>query len=292
MRAAAPGKLVLTGAYAVLEGAPAIVVAVDRLVIADTARINADPPIEVCAALDGRPAPSVDASALMQDGKKLGLGSSAAALVASLGVLALVRGSDLREPGVRRVIFERAREAHAKAQGGGSGVDVAASTFGGVLSYARGRLPQPVALPEGTVLRAYFSGTSARTSELRALVDRMGPEKHAKCMDSLKTAALGAVAAILKGDRALFVASAIATGFGLDALGRAADAPIVPPSFLELGLAATKEDAAFLPSGAGGGDVGVWIGGAGPSEEFERSAAERGMRRLEISIDPAGVRAV
>ena len=35
----APGKLVLTGAYAVLEGAPAIVVAVDRYAVADASRI-------------------------------------------------------------------------------------------------------------------------------------------------------------------------------------------------------------------------------------------------------------
>lgn len=292
MRAAAPGKLVLTGAYAVLEGAPAIVVAVNRHAIADTSRINADPPIEVCAALDGRPAPSVDVSALMDSGKKLGLGSSAAALVASLGALALVRGDDLDAPTVRRLIFERAREAHAKAQRGGSGVDVAASTYGGVLSYARGRIPDRVALPEGTVLRAWFSGASARTSELRALVDRIGPQKYAKCMDSLRVAALGAAAAIVKGDRALFVASAAATGLGLEALGRVADAPIVTPAFAELGLEASKEEAAFLPSGAGGGDVGVWIGASEPSESFERLAADRGMRRLEISIDPIGVRAL
>jgi hypothetical protein len=110
-------------------------------------------------------------------------------------------------------------------------------------------------------------------------------------MDSLRVAALGAAAAVMKGDRELFIASAIATGLGLEALGRDADAPIVPPAFVELGRAASLEEGAFLPSGAGGGDAGVWIGGAEPSEEFERLAAERGMRRLEISIDPDGVRA-
>ena len=35
MRARAPGKLVLSGAYAVLEGAPALVAAVDRYAVAD-----------------------------------------------------------------------------------------------------------------------------------------------------------------------------------------------------------------------------------------------------------------
>ena len=38
MRARAPGKLVLAGAYAVLEGAPALVAAVDRFVVAETGR--------------------------------------------------------------------------------------------------------------------------------------------------------------------------------------------------------------------------------------------------------------
>jgi phosphomevalonate kinase len=78
MRAAAPGKLVVTGAYAVLEGAPAIVFAVDRLAIADTATTTDRPTAEVRAALGDRPAPSFDASALENQGTKLGLGSSAA----------------------------------------------------------------------------------------------------------------------------------------------------------------------------------------------------------------------
>ena len=38
MRARAPGKLVLSGAYSVLEGAPALVAAVDRYALADDAR--------------------------------------------------------------------------------------------------------------------------------------------------------------------------------------------------------------------------------------------------------------
>ena len=38
MIAKAPGKLVVSGAYSVLEGAPAIVVAVDRYAVADTSR--------------------------------------------------------------------------------------------------------------------------------------------------------------------------------------------------------------------------------------------------------------
>jgi phosphomevalonate kinase len=38
MIARAPGKLVLSGAYAVLEGAPALVAAIDRYAVADASR--------------------------------------------------------------------------------------------------------------------------------------------------------------------------------------------------------------------------------------------------------------
>jgi len=67
----APGKLVLTGAYAVLEGAPAIVAAVDRYAVVDTQSPG-----------------KVDVRSLHDEaGQKLGLGSSAASLVASFGAM-------------------------------------------------------------------------------------------------------------------------------------------------------------------------------------------------------------
>ena len=92
MRACAPGKLVLSGAYSVLEGAPAIVSAVDRYVCCDSARPAELITPEVRAALPaGADAPLFDASALRAEGRKLGLGSSAAILVASLAVTAEVR---------------------------------------------------------------------------------------------------------------------------------------------------------------------------------------------------------
>ena len=50
-RARAPGKLVLSGAYAVLSGAPAIVTAVSRYVIADTSQLAELVTDEVAAAL-------------------------------------------------------------------------------------------------------------------------------------------------------------------------------------------------------------------------------------------------
>ena len=63
MRARAPGKLVLSGAYAVLYGAPAIVTAVSRYAIADTGRAAEFVTPEVRAAIGDRCAPWFDANA-------------------------------------------------------------------------------------------------------------------------------------------------------------------------------------------------------------------------------------
>jgi|HubBroStandDraft_4_1064222.scaffolds.fasta_scaffold202966_2 phosphomevalonate kinase len=278
MRVIAPGKLVLTGAYAVLDGAPAIVAAVDRYAISDQ-----------------RSPANVDVSALHDDqGRKLGLGSSAASLVAALGSRALARGEDPRSARVRAEIYRAARAAHAREQGGGSGVDIAASVFGGVLRYAIGEgapVMAPVALPSELVLAAYWSGKSARTSDLRARVDALKAIKpRSSVFDRLRELAENAAASVDAGDAKAFIEWAGAFGGALGVLGGAADAPIVLPAFAELASIAEGEAAAFLPSGAGGGDIAIWLGTGRPSAAFERRAEALGLRPLTISIDQGGVR--
>ena len=276
MRVIAPGKLVLTGAYAVLEGAPAIVVAVDRYAVADV----------------GAP-DDVDVHALHDDaGRKLGLGSSAAAMVASQGARALARGEDLADPRVRANLFRGVREAHAHQQRGGSGVDVAAAVHGGALRYAtdgKEAVVRSVELPPGLILRAFWSGTSARTSELRARVDAL-LARQPLALSRLRLFATVAASAVNARDARAFVRAAGDYGRGLDALGRAADAPIVPAAFAELAALAEPDEAAFLPSGAGGGDVAVWLALAPPPPAFVERAAALGMRPLPLTVDAGGVR--
>lgn len=277
MKVRAPGKLVLTGAYAVLEGAPAVVAAVDRYATVDV----------------GSPR-EVDVRALHDEaGNKLGLGSSAASMVATEAAMAVARGQDLRDAGTRAAIFRAVREAHARSQGGGSGVDVAAAVYGGTLRYVASGADasvRPVELPRGLAFAALWSGTSARTSDLRARVDALAEPARRPVFEALEVASYEAAGAVEAGDLPLFVASARRFARALDALGRAADAPIVPPSFAELGALADREDAAFFPSGAGGGDVGVWLGASAPSTAFLARAAALSMRRLDLAIDRGGVR--
>jgi phosphomevalonate kinase len=250
VRVLAPGKLVLTGAYAVLEGAPAIVAAVDRYASADVA---APREVETCSLYD-------------EAGQKLGLGSSAASMVVT--------------------------EA-AMAEAGGSGVDVAAAVHGGILRYTASGAEasaRPVELPPGLAFAAFWSGTSARTSDLRARVDALREPARRPLLGALHAASIAAAGAVEAGDLALFVDTARRFGRALEALGRAADAPIVPPAFAELAALAGDEHAAFYPSGAGGGDVGIWLGSRSPSASFLARAGALSMRRLDLGFDRGGVR--
>jgi phosphomevalonate kinase len=299
MKIAAPGKLMLTGAYAVLHGAPAIVVAVDRFATADTDHDESSPTREVAIAFGHDGAPHVDASALFEHGRKLGLGSSAAVLVAALAARRAKRAADLSRQSVRSALFLEARAAHATSQNGGSGADVAASVFGGALRYSlseTGRAQiDPLVLPHGLHLAAFFSGTSARTTDLRAAVDALymqSSELHRVCIDELRAGTELACDAAMRGRLDLFLAAAERTRRGLGMLGDAADAPVMPDTFVKLAVAAASAGAVFLPSGAGGGDVGVFLGREAPSRSFGVLASELGFTHVPLSVDPIGVRVV
>ena len=189
--ASAPGKLVLSGEYAVLAGAPALVAAVDRRVTCTvTPRCSggwqfASTGFEAQAALsraevlsaapttlagiarrvlpaEAMPAHlhvAVDSSPCFRAGVKLGVGSSAATVVALAAALAAL-GGDMP---TLDVLYD----IHAAFQGGGSGLDVAAATTGGVIRFQERRIA-PARLPQGLHVVFVFCRTSSRTRELVA----------------------------------------------------------------------------------------------------------------------------
>jgi phosphomevalonate kinase len=274
-RARAPGKLILSGAYSVLWGAPALVTAVARFATADTTR----PPVHVSeeVALAAREgvidAPCfVDAGPLRTDDgaggtRKLGLGSSAAILSATLLAKAPALESD------RPRLFESALDLHRRAQGGGSGADVAASVFGGTLRFLRGDagpLLEPTALPAGLALTIFYADASASTQEFVAQVRRFAGGSPAAFAPLLSRARAGAEDAA----RAQ--------------LGASADVAIVTPAVAELAALAREEHGAFGPSGAGGGDVAFFAAEAGPSRRFVERAQQLGLTPLDATIHAPG----
>lgn len=289
-QASAPGKVVLSGSYSVLEGAPAIVAAVDRYVIADASRRADFVTAEVRAAIDAGSldfAPWFDASALRvtePDGssRKLGIGSSAAILVASLAAAS-------PEGASREALFEQALAAHRVAQGGGSGVDVAASVFGGILvcslNPTSGSLDvRPHALPSGTVVEVFSSPISAETRSLlrlvRAFAER-APKEYRSLMDR---SAAGANLAMRARAPSEFIEAFREQTMALGELGEKAGAPIVTPETARLAAIAESEGAAFGPSGAGGGDIALFIGAAASSDAFRAEARGAGLSPLAMQI--------
>ncbi|MBI2392686.1 MAG: hypothetical protein HYV09_24080 [Deltaproteobacteria bacterium] len=298
MIAAAPGKLFTTGAWAILDGAPAIVLAVNRYVLADGARAPLGPVrpevAEVARRLGGPP-PFVDASALESSGRKLGLGSSAAAAVASAAVMI---GGDPRETSTRRRIFVEAWRAHRAVQPRGSGGDLAASTYGGVVQVQRNGDEldvTPTALPEGVVLRAFALDRSARTSDALDRLDARRAEAG-PAMASLVAAAEAGAAATAASDARSFVKACAAHVEALARLGAALDLPLVPDEVtrardLLFGapVAESVERPVLLPSGAGGGDTVLWLSARAPTDHEAALLDGLGLHPLDLELDRHGV---
>jgi len=295
MIARAPGKIVLSGAYAVLEGAPAVVTAVDRYVEADASRAADFLTPEVKAALPGRAAPWFDAGALRSGDKKLGLGSSAAILVASLGSVFAAERGITDEGALRGAVFEPALVAHRTAQGGGSGIDVAACVHGGTIVASRAGATlavRTISLPEGLHVDVLFTGVSASTSELvgrvRAFKAR-APHAYGGVLEALRSAAEDGERAFSEGRPEEVVRALRDQLRGLSDLGEHAGARIVTREVGRLADLAIEEDGIVLPAGAGGGDVALYVGQSPPSPRLTAAFAAERHERLALSVGARGL---
>jgi phosphomevalonate kinase len=311
----APGKLFLAGEYAVLGGGMAIVAAISRRaegrfvpdgepaspLVGEAVRAT----LEALAAArmgagDGEAPPrgsvAIDTTLFSSGGRKLGLGSSAAAATVAVGAVLEAAGVPVVQN--LELVFSLAAAAHRAAQGGvGSGADVAAAVHGGLVQFAHPREGAPVTrgLPPlpGVQLVVFGTGEPSSTVDrVRAVAAfaARDPIRHAACIGALAEASARASAALLSSDAEELIGALQAAGDGMDALGRAADVPIVTPPFAAAAAYAAELGGAAKPSGAGGGDVGVALfTGRAAADSFRARAAGFGLTLLDISIDSTGV---
>lgn len=280
-RVSVPGKLLLAGEYAVLlPGHDCLVAAVERRLCVEAeaaarwsvrsgeARWTQGEPVPeglqfaVAAALAvearfaGRPRALQTRDELSVDGHKLGLGGSAAATVAAAFAAAEGTGA------AREALWALADEVHRRVQGGrGSGADVAASVFGGVLRYAKEpRRAQPAAVHPDVRLVAVWTGASVKTAPRLARFQAFVQERPADAQrfaaasdEAVEALALGLSQGSAKGLRAALGAAREALGTLEEACGLELETPA-----LRLAVeVAQRLGAAGKLSGAGGGDCAV-----------------------------------
>lgn len=302
----APGKAFLCGEYAVLSGAPTIVAAVGRRVVARWTRVPFGPevlPREANAAiaaaeLDFGPVRhhlSVDTRRLYDGPKKLGLGSSAAAAAASAAAIAAVQGYDLEQEQIRDRVFTAAWRGHTSVAPQGSGADVAAATYGGYVSF-RGRWGKPIVEqvnpPSSLVMLLIWTGEPARTSDLLAQVIRMRaqePTRHERCMAALREHATEFARAFRSDDGRGVIRTARSYNACMGALGVAAQAPIVNSKLRRIADWAEWHGGAAKPSGAGGGDLAVaFFSDRNAAEHFAAACEGGGLLPLHVEMGAEG----
>lgn len=351
IEADAPGKLVLAGEYAVLEGAPGLAVAVDvraqarvrsipghgnQLLIPDTGEhfrfhwvSGSSPrweknspgafglPLEVCAEIlaargllpraSELPACEIElvTADFFHSGEggqrmKLGLGSSAAVVVALTGALLRFAGGP---PLARQDLIDICCEAHRRLQGGiGSGIDVATSITGGAVAIGTSVQPEtgdrvvqalPVGWPRPLRLVAVWSGRSASTpamlGRLRAFRER-NAEHFSGHMQRLGATAGQAIAAWKAGDVDGLLAAVASYESGLRRLDESAAIGIFTPVHERLHTIAQKHAAVYKPSGAGGGDFGIALTDSGDVEQALRADyAAAGYLVLDAGLGAPGL---
>jgi mevalonate kinase len=325
----APGKVLIAGEYAVLEGHPALVASVDRraratltpgdeltvgglglgplraqqsagsvLLDGDDGRLGLLRAVLQVATERGVPLPrghlAVDTSEFYENDEKLGLGSSAAVAAAVAGLL-LGTAGDVDE----EEVHELAAAAHERfSDGRGSGVDVAASSYGGIIRFERIEgAPQchtwPLA-PRELVPVVVYVGEPASTRELLAKVDKLRAaerKRYDERIADIAWAALELLDAVSPDeDPRVFVAAMDRCRRAMRRLGDKVGVDIVSPPHRRVAKLARLHGGSAKPSGAGVGDVAIAFVPGENEESFSAALEAEGFLAVECELGVEGVR--
>jgi len=318
--ASAPGKVILSGEYAVLDGAPAVCMAVSRRARVELETIDADfsavtaPGFTdaigrfksngngiqwqdgqavfavvdaVCGVVDfgstGAIAIKLDSNEFIDPAtkQKIGIGSSAAITVALCA--AVTHSADVA------ILSSVARRAHAELQdGAGSGVDIACSLSGGLLEY-RMESASVTALewPAGLSYRLLWSGVAADTSEK---LSKLAASVSKSSRQRLLSAAESMAVAWRSNDANKVIAEYRDYCEQLHQFSVDHDLGIFDAGHAELWHAAATEGLIYKPCGAGGGDIGILLGTDDAALDAFIARHVVNSSLLDCEMSPTGVR--
>ena len=308
----APGKLVLSGDYIALLDAPALVLAVNCVASASltprvaggwsirsniaqnaeydslTSLLGAGDQQLLKTLITALPTPSklpehaeleLDTSTFYEDEKKLGVGSSAAILVALAEALSHL--TDYRF--TTKKLIDVHNSLHGK---NGSGLDIVAARLGGLTRF-HNRAGVRVALPATLHMRFVFTGTSTSTepmlSKFRSLVADQAHREITK-WQKLATAVAESVHEVK-----LFLQNlAILNQFVFE-FDQSTQLGIYGSAHCTALEIANDVGVLYKPCGAGGGDTGVALSDNPRAlDMFERTVTREGLKSLNLKVENHG----
>ena len=240
---------------------------------------------------------NTDAFYSKQFHSKMGFGSSAALCVALVKGIIAIHGWQVSD----QQIFRLALEAHHHAQGKvGSGIDIAASYFGGFLEYQRiypddplEKLPRQLAPCQDLFFAPVFTGRGASTTKLVGGVNqlkRSQPDLFQKIMAQLQEATYKGLLAFKANNVEQFLSQVRAFYLAMKELGQESGMPIISEVHQKLALQAEQMGVVYKPSGAGSGDIGVVFSDASPKlNEALLEIKKSGYLPLSVQVAQKGV---
>ena len=325
--ASAPGKVVLSGEYAVLEGAPAICMAIDKRARAEVSMAASDyQTVRTSGYIDGQWKFSANQDGIFEwigDGPPEGGLDLLHEVWAGMGIsgnfdisldtskfLDPVSGSKLGLGSSAALtvalvtafsnVTERAgvdaknaAEAHRRLQHGqGSGVDIAASLAGGVIEFRMQDevFGRPMTWPVGLEYALLWSGLPSSTSEqLRKLDEARRSMGFPASITRLCEAAEATASCWANGGTTDLLAEFHRYVNVLMQFDVDHDLGIFDAGHKELAEAAAERKVVYKPCGAGGGDSGVVFATDREAvAEFANFAGHCGYRLLDVSLEVSG----
>ena len=312
----APGKLLLLGDHAVVHSRPCIVTAVGQrmhavVTILDEKEFQLEAPnvdvtgyrkpmsalgsgdiprgakfveFAVKNFIEKYAVPGVRIETSSEFSSLFGFGSSSASTVCVLTALSYLWNAKLENKG----IFELAYKTVMDIQGVGSGFDIAAAIYGGVLYFVGGgAVIEPINAPMLSLIVGY-SGMKADTptmvNAVSAKVEKH-PTIYPRLFDISNTVVDEGKQALVNGDRELLgelmnVNEGLLSAYGAE------------NSKLAAMIHAAREAGAYGAklSGAGGGDCMIAVGPLNLTQEIKFAISDAGGQLLEVETNVEGVR--
>ncbi len=298
----APGKLMLFGEHAVVYGQPCLVTAVNQRMTVELYHDGNKPyEVDLSEIKDARFVSAIidmfKEKFHLKIGKlhiktncgfsgKYGFGSSSAVTTAMVGAMSEIFNLSLNN----KQIFDLSYEVVLKVQGVGSGFDIAAATFGGLLYFVKGgqvleNLPLDL---NQTCFVVGYSGIKSNTVEIIQQVAQkraQEPEKFDRIMNAIGELVNQVKPKLLSHDWERVGKFMDFNQEYLRDLG-------VSNQKLEDLIAAAKNAGAWGAklSGAGGGDCMIAISGNDKREAIEKAIEKAGGEALNIKMNAEGVK--